>query len=78
MTSNHFLDNTSDVRAAVSRANQYEALPSFVFFVGAMGEPGNEARVYLHLNLFVYIGPGSTNKPETSEKCNQVVQHTQS
>ena len=30
------------------------------------------------VNLPVYIGPGSTNKPGMSEKCNQAVQHTQS
>ena len=44
LTSNHFLDNTGDMRAAVSHANRYQALPLLsLFFVGARGEPGNEA-----------------------------------
>ena len=32
LTSNHFLDNTSDVRAAVSRVNRYQAVPLLFYF----------------------------------------------
>ena len=37
LTSNHFLDNTSDVRAVVSRANRYQALPLLFYFCRGEG-----------------------------------------
>ena len=38
LTSNHFLENTSDMRAAVSRANRYQALPLLFCFLLGQGE----------------------------------------
>ena len=38
LTSNYFLDNTGDVRAAVSRANRCQALPLLFYFLLGRGE----------------------------------------
>ena len=38
LTSNHFLDNTSDVCAVVSHANRYQALPLLFYFSLGRGE----------------------------------------
>ena len=38
LVSNHFLDKTSDVRAVISCANQYQALPLLFYFSSGRGE----------------------------------------